>query len=354
MRFALLVLAAFACELQATTTTWTGSTMGTTWSATFVADRELKLTRDDLQAELDQVVREMSHWEPTSDLSRFNAAPADTWITFPDEAYAVITQALQLAERSDGAFDPTIGAVVNAWGFGATGQRRTPPSDEEIEDARRQAGWRQLALDAATHRLRQPGGLRLDLSSSAEGFAVDELARRLERAGVHDYLIDVGGELRAGGRKPDGRDWQVAIDAADGQGPEYGEPFALRDCALSTSGDSQHYFVDAGLRYSHLIDARTGRPVTHGLIAVSVLAPSTLEADQLSTLLGVLGPEAGRAYAKQHGIAARFVERRPGRAPKVRELGGFPRCSVARRFSQSASGTSAHRRRTPSPAPAPR
>jgi len=299
--------------------------MGTTWSVT-IAESAPETVRAEIEAELDQVVQEMSHWNPRSDVSRYNTAAAGEWVKMPPEAFGVLRQALALAKSSQGAFDPTIGALVNTWGFGPAESRRTPPTDAEINEAMAQVGWQRLSVDEEQHRVQQPGGVTLDLSSSAEGFAVDELARVLERHGLSHYLIDLGGELRAAGHKADGEPWRVVVGEDDGEGRKQSAPFVLRDCALSTSGDSQHYFVDAGVRYSHLLDARTGRPVTHGLIAVSVVAPTTIEADQWSTLLAVLGPKHGRAYAKQHGIAARFVERRARDNPRVRTVGGFPAC----------------------------
>ena len=300
-----------------------GRTMGTTWSVRFANPRMLPLdtVRTAAQAALDTVVQQMSHWEPDSELSRFNRAAAGQWVTVSAEFFRVMRSALAHAEASHGAYDPTLGALVDAWGFGprAGGNeapgRVTPPSAADLQLARSRTGWRRLALDEVSTRLQQPGGVALDLSGIAKGFAVDLVADALAALGLSDALVEVGGELLARGQRPDGLPWRVAVE----QGPDL-PPLALPLCglAIATSGDAWHAFEHAGRRYSHTLDPRAGEPVTHALTSVTVLHPECMQADALATALTVLGPDAGLALAVDREIPALFVERPDSRDLRAR------------------------------------
>jgi len=292
-----------------------GATMGTTWTAKVVHDAPLP----DLQQELDQVVAQMSHWEPDSHLGRFNRAPAGTWHTLPPEFATVIDYALQLARDTGGAYDPCAGALVNLWGFGP--QRRfdqagfAAPASNAI--AAVLATKRAVEYDAATRRLFQPGGVHLDLSSVAKGFAVDQLARCLRMQGAAHYLVEVGGELRGAGVKPDGQPWWVLLEGVPDAQAASGTIAALHGLALATSGDYRRYFSYQARRASHTLDPRTGFPITNDVASVTVLHPSCMAADALSTALTVLGEVDGLAFAEQRGVAARFLLRRPGALAEV-------------------------------------
>ena len=294
-----------------------GLTMGTSWSAKAVVTAPLP----DLQAELDQVVAQMSHWDAQSDLGRFNRAPAGTWHTLPPEFATVIDYALQVARDTGGAYDPCAGALVNLWGFGP--ERRfdqagfNAPAPAAI--AAVMAAKHAVEYDAATLRLFQPGGVHLDLSSVAKGYAVDQLARCLRMQGVQHFLVEVGGELRGAGVKPDGQPWWVALEGVpDAQrSAGAGTIAALHGLALATSGDYRRYFSYAAGRASHTLDPRTGFPINNDVASVTVLHPSCMAADALSTALTVLGASDGLAFAEQRGLAARFLLRRPGALAEV-------------------------------------
>lgn len=287
-----------------------GESMGTRWTVKLAAaPRPLDRLRELLQAELDRVVAEMSHWQADSHLGRYNRAEAGSWQVLPDGFFTVMQQALLLAEDSDGAYDPTAGPLVDCWGFGPAVPRSTPPSAEEIAAALQHVGWQKLRLDVTQRRLLQPGGVQLDLSAIAKGYAVDRLAEVLESLGVAHYLVEVGGELRGQGCKPDGSPWWVQLEAPDEQGDAAALVLALDGLAVASSGDYRRYFECEGQRYAHTIDPRDGWPLRHALAAVSVVHASCLQADALSTALYVLGPELGLAYATRHGLAAHFVLR---------------------------------------------
>ena len=292
-----------------------GETMGTFWSVRAVMPAELSLVSRarGIQAVLDLVDGQMSTYKPGSALSRFNAAPAGTWHVLPAECFEVARHALQVARESDGAYDPTVGPLVNLWGFGPDAARREPPSRESIDAARERIGWSRLTLDAATHSVFQPGGVYLDLSSVAKGYAVDLLGRELDRAGIDAWLVEVGGEMKGKGRKPDGSPWRIGIErpgAAKGAVQsidQLSQVVCLSGRAIATSGDYRRHFDADGVTYSHHIDPRTGWPVPHAVASVSVLAGDAMQADPMGTLLTVLGPEQGMAYARERGIAVMFI-----------------------------------------------
>ena len=291
-----------------------GATMGTTWSVTLVSPRGSGLAeiRRGIEARLDRVVAQMSTWEPDSDLSRFNRAPAGSWHALPEECFRVLAHALAIAGDTGGAYDPTVGALVDLWGFGPAPAPRARPPAEAIAATRAHTGWARLTLDARGRRAHQPGGVSVDLSSIAKGFAVDEVATQLRRLGATSFLVEVGGELRGHGIKPDGTPWWVALETPAGPGPSphVGDTIvAVHGLSVATSGDYRRSFEDGGRRYSHTIDPRTGCPVDHELASVTVLHPECMAADALATALTVLGPEPGLAYARRRGLVARFVVR---------------------------------------------
>ncbi|MGD9942497.1 MAG: FAD:protein FMN transferase [Burkholderiaceae bacterium] len=321
-----------------------GQTMGTSWSVSLVGSptAPVDALRGRIEHALGLVVDQMSNWEPASDLSRFNAAPAGQWCELPAELFEVVCHGLDLARRSGGSYDPSVGALVAAWGFGPAARRGVPPADGEIERALARTGWQRLKLDVAARRLLQPGGVALDLSGIAKGYAVDLVSRELAAAGYGDTLVEIGGELKARGRRADGQPWRVAVDAwpaaarataaaeagsgtgsnagsGTGSGTDSGTgggahaessaPVIALDGAIATSGDAWHAFVSDGRRHSHTIDPRSGRTVSDALASVTVVHEQCMHADALATALTVLGPIDGYDYACRHGLAAAFVRR---------------------------------------------
>lgn len=293
-----------------------GNSMGTTWSARVMAPPGAgPSVREAMQRQLDLVVAQMSHWERASNLSRFNSAPAGNWQRLPDAFFTVLSYALDVAQASGGAYDPCAGALVNAWGFGAR-QRYdeanfyAPPAAATQAIVAR-ADRQRLQLDRASRRVLQPGGVQLDLSSVAKGYAVDLLAHCLEAQGLHHYLVEIGGELRGAGTKADGQPWWVALEGVPGAGAAP-TTVALHGLAIATSGDYRRYFEHGGQRASHTLDPRTGAPIRNAVASVTVLHAQCMAADALSTALSVLGPEAGLALAERQQLAARFLLRHEG------------------------------------------
>ncbi len=299
-----------------------GRTMGTTWSVRLCGASTLDraAVARDIQLELDAVVAEMSTWEPASDLCRFNRAAAGHWQALPPAFFEVLEHGIGIARLSDGAFDPTAGALVDAWGFGPTPQPSRAnvrvPDGATLASARSRVGWQRIELDAGRRAARQPGGVALDFSAIAKGHGVDRVARHLSARGFDSHLVEVGGELRGTGLKPDGRPWWVALEAppseqaGDAPTPTW---VALHGLSVATSGDYRRRFEHDGVRYSHTIDPRDGRPIRHDLASVTVLHAECMTADALSTALTVMGVRDGLAFAHRHGIAALFVERAASR-----------------------------------------
>ncbi|MGH8104926.1 MAG: FAD:protein FMN transferase [Arenimonas sp.] len=309
--FLLCLLASCASLQSSRVETLSGEAMGTTWMVKFVPTQnsaELSELRAGIQAELDTVDGQMSTWTPDSDLSRFNNASAGTWRTLPPELFGVLEHSLKLAKDTGGAYDPTVGPLVNLWGFGPGPKTLATPDAKNLAEARARVGWQRIELDPAKHRARQPGNVYVDLSSIAPGFAVDQISRYLESKGLQHFLIEHGGELRARGHRPGGKGWRVGIEQPDSDSA-IADVVVLNDMASGSSGDYRKYYEHEGKRYSHHIDPRTGAPVTHELASVTVIADQCMQADALAAALSILGPEAGFEYAKRNRIAALFLIR---------------------------------------------
>ena len=298
-----------------------GATMGTSWSVRAAVDGGMddqgwRETCASLQRQLDIVVAQMSHWESASDLSLYNDAAPGTWRHLPSAFFKVLHYALGVADASGGAYDPCAGALVNCWGFGA--RRRYDqagfyaPRDSAIAAILARRDRSRIELDINARKAMQPGGVQLDLSSVAKGYAVDQLAQTLNLHGIGHFVVEVGGELRGAGVKPDGQPWWVALEAVPGSQGAQETVVALHGLSVATSGDYRRFYDHGGVRASHTLDPRTGRPIANDVASVTVLHPDCMCADALSTAMSVLGPDEGLAFAETKGLAARFLLRRPG------------------------------------------
>ena len=296
-------LAPRAAQVVSEVVSLAGEALGTTWSVKAVTRLSERDLHSIIEPCLSLVVAQMSQWEPRSELSRFNAAPAGSRHRLSREFFHVVQSALQLARDTDGAYDPTIGALTELWGFGASPRRADMPDETAIEAALQSCGWQRLSVDATQRSVVQPGGLQIDLSSIGKGFAVDLVSQTLLRRGIADHLVEIGGELRGSGTKPDHSPWWVAIEGSEDL------VVALHGLSIATSGDARRYIKRDGVRLSHTLDPRSGRPISDRLASVTVLAPSCMRADAIATALLVLGLEQGFRFAVGEAIAARFVTR---------------------------------------------
>lgn len=291
----------------------TGATMGTTYSVRIV-DPPAGMAIDEItrriELALEDVNQRMSTWRDDSEVSLFNAAPAGDWFPVSEDTAALVAMSGAVSRMSDGAFDITVGPVVDLWGFGPAPVRVTPPAEEEIAAALARVDHAAVESREEPPALRKTASnLAIDLSAIAKGHAVDRVAAVLEQAGALDYLVEVGGELRVAGHNRRGERWTVAVEDPLAAGREVQRVLNVTDTAVATSGDYRNFFDYEGTRYSHTIDPRTGWPVSHGLVSVTVLDESAALADALATALLVLGPEAGGELAERAGIAAYFLVR---------------------------------------------
>jgi thiamine biosynthesis lipoprotein len=261
-----------------------------------------------IEAELAAINRAMSTYDPRSELSEFNRRQDLRWAPASRGLLEVLDGASRVSTATQGAFDVTIGPLVDLWGFGPEFRAQRVPNDALIERVRESVGYRHVQTDPSAGAIRKGHGrVQVDLGSIAPGYGVDRLAKILDGQGVHDYLVEIGGEFRARGTTAAGRPWRVGIERPVEGRRLVGEIVALENRAICTSGTTKDFFEQDGRHYSHIIDPRTARPVEHPPMAVSVVADTAMEADALATALIVLGPERGYALAQARGLAALLV-----------------------------------------------
>jgi FAD:protein FMN transferase len=310
-----------ACSRPPQLQTLEGRTMGTYWQVRLAASATatpLPVLRAEIEAVLEAVNAEMSTYREDSVITLFNRAEAGEAVELPEGFARVLGAALALAQQTGGAFDPTVGPLVNLWGFGPDGNRMAPPSADAIAEARARVGWQRLGFDRAQRRLTQPGGLYLDLSAIAKGDGVDRVIELLQRHGVQSAMVDIGGDLRTLGQRPDGSPWRIGVERPVPGTREVQTVVALpRPQAVATSGSYRNFFEHGARAFSHTIDPRTGEPVQHSLVSVTVLADTCLEADAWATALSVLGPEEGLDFARERGLAVLLITVEDG---QVREI----------------------------------
>lgn len=294
-----------------------GPSMGSTWMVRLPklpAGVAPETAQGAVQAVLDSIEDQMSTYRPKSDLSRFNQTRSTDWFPVPEDVARVVDAARQVADQTGGAFDVTVGPLVNLWGFGPlhpAGPFGTIPSDAMIQEARKHVGYHLLEVRLSPPALRKTDPLvYVDLSGIAKGFAAEQVATRLEQMGITDYLIAVGGEMRAHGRSQAGRYWRVGIETPTPGVRRVLCPVDLRTGSLSTSGDYRNFFDSGDRRYCHEIDPATGQPVLAPPASVSVADESGAYADAMATALMVLGADKGYALAEQKGLAVLFITRR--------------------------------------------
>ena len=290
-----------------------GATMGSTYRVQYVAGAKTPgetRIQSGVQSILDGLDREISTYRTDSDVARFNAAPAGTCQDMPASVFQLFDTARTLHEQSGGAYDITLLPALSVWGFGPKGRVAHHPSTDALTALRSRVGMEHLRVETAPdggRTLCKDSDASIEFNSIAAGYAVDRITDYLHAQGVSSFLVDVTGELRASGSKPDGSPWRIALEAPISNARVAERIVALENLGVSTSGSYRNYFEEDGVRYSHTLDPRTLAPVTHKLAAVSVIADTALEADGLSTLLMALGPRQGYDFAVQHKLAAFFV-----------------------------------------------
>lgn len=287
-----------------------GPTMGSTYSVKYVRYTGIPgpaEVQQQVQHILSEVDQQMSTYRSDSDIERFNDLPANSCQPMPESILQLVRVGERLSVESDGSFDLTVEPLLNLWGFGPQAREEKVPSAEALAEVRQRVGHEHLRIEG--DRLCKDAPVNVDFNSIAAGYAVDQIAGKLTALGVDSYLVEVTGELKALGKKPDGSPWRIALEEPRDDQQVVERVIAVDGHGVSTSGDYRKYFEQDGRRYSHTFDARTGKPVEHALASVTVIHTSALMADGLSTLLLILGPERGWDYAEKHQIGAFFVMR---------------------------------------------
>ena len=291
-----------------------GSKFGTSYNITIVADQPAPA---DLAEQIDEILDvvdlAMSTYKAESELSLFNRLPAGQEARASQELWTVLHTSRQIWQQSAGAFDPSVGPLVDLWGFGPQMTDDRIPQDDEITQALASIGYQHLILNTDKRSITKEIPLRLDLSAVAKGYAVDQVADLLEMLALPDYLVEVGGEMRVSGLNPKGQPWRIAIETPDALG-QVDNIIALTSAAVATSGDYRNYFKKDGKRYSHSIDPRTGRPIEHRLASVTVVADRCIDADAWATAFLVMGDQAALEIANQQSIAVYMLVKAKSKA----------------------------------------
>jgi thiamine biosynthesis lipoprotein len=315
-----------------------GPTMGTTYCVTLVgggvAPAAIDRLRGDIELELSGINRTLSTYDPASEISRFNQQTSTAPCRVSATLHTLLAFALRLSAQSDGAFDPTIEPLVQAWGFGAGPATDDPPEDARLRDALSSVGRTHVHTNADSLIRKDLPGVRLNLNAIAEGYAIDRLAARVRAAGCTNYMVEIGGEFAVAGHRPGGGPWRLRIEEPlPGGLPDVKPPHAVVELsygAVASSGDYRNYFIHEGRMYSHIIDPRTGRPITNGVAAVTVIGPDGLTADGLATTLMVLGPEAGLRLLSQYPGTEALIQRRGPEGTEEFTSPGFARYRARR------------------------
>lgn len=316
-RFAVVLMTALlltACGRQPDPVIeFSGPTMGTYYSVKIArppAGTDAETLQPAVVGALDQVIAEISTYDPESELSRLNRNPSTDWIPVSPNLYRALAEGQRIAALSGGAFDITVGPLVNLWGFGPQAKRDSLPTPDEIAAAKARVGWQKLELRDSPPAVRKArGDLYIDLSALGEGCGVERVAALLESRGVTDYMVAVAGTIGAKGRNAVGKPWSIAIEEPLAEERSVHRIIPLSDRVVSTSGDYRNFFEKNGKRYSHEIDPMTGAPVDRKLGSATVIGDQAMTTDALATALMVLGETRGPAFAESQGLAAYFIVR---------------------------------------------
>lgn len=287
----------------------TGLAMGTSYTVKWVSSDHVKDVdiAKGVKSELARVEASMSTYLDASDLNGFNGAPVNEWHAVPEEMAVLVARALAISAQTLGAFDITVGPLVDLWGFGPDPVPEYIPSQTALDALRPAIGYQNLQVQRQPPALLKKATSAIDLSAIAKGYSVDVIAQWLEAHEFNDYLVEVGGELRAHGHKPDGSPWRIAIETPSEDARQIYQVVKVNNMAVATSGNYRNYYQQEGVRYSHTLDPSTLRPVTHNLASVTVIDASAARADALATALMVMGGDDGVIWATMHQVPAYFI-----------------------------------------------
>ena len=276
-----------------------GSTMGTTYSIKFVdidGSADLPVIQENVDTILAKVNRQMSTYIKTSEISLFNSFKDTTWFKVSHDFAVVLKESIEIYKQTDGYYDITIGPLVNLWGFGPDFTSNVIPKSDLIKKARKLVGAFNIKVDTTNNLIKKRiPDLYCDLSSIAKGFGVDKVGIYLDNIKINNYMVEIGGEVRAKGLNENNEKWRIGISTPLSDGLQ--KIISISNISVATSGDYLNYFEKEGVRYSHLIDSKTGKPIKHNLASVTVLNKNCSSADALATAINVMGPTIGYNFA---------------------------------------------------------
>ncbi len=313
--WALIVSVLAGCSFKDEEKIWeiSGPVFGTRYHINVVMvddQNRLEALASGIEEVLEGVDASMSTWRKDSELSIFNRREDQSqWQEVSPALYEVLTRANEISELTGGAFDVTVGPVVNLWGFGPKARPETVPTASELAETLEVIGYQHLEFQTEPAAVRATQNQYVDLSAIAKGYGVDAVARYLVSKGVEAYLVEIGGEVSVSGRKPNGEAWRLAIEEPVSEQRQINRVVALDNRAMATSGDYRNYYESEGKRFSHTINPKTGRPIQHTLASVTVIAEDCMTADALATAFNVMGLEAAKQLATRENIAAYFISR---------------------------------------------
>lgn len=285
-----------------------GNTMGTQYNVKYVPPTSL--SPEVLQQEIDSVLlhvnKLMSTYDPNSELSLFNKTESTEHYSLSSETLLVMQEAFRIGHLSGGVLDVTLDPIISLWGFGDQGRPNRVPSEDQIKEAQAKSGIDKVLLDETGATKLNPD-LSINLSTIAKGYGVDVVGELLLAKGIENFLVEIGGETLAHGKKNNDVAWRIAIEKPVSNERAVQRILSIENKALATSGDYRIYFEENGVRYSHLINPKTGKPISHNLVSVSVISDTCMTADGLATALNVMGHEKGLFLANNEGIAALFM-----------------------------------------------
>lgn len=293
-----------------------GNTMGTTYTIKIVKNnflllgdtaKKVKVLEEGITSLLRSINMKMSTYLPDSEISLFNNFKKNSWLEISPETAFVLSNSIRISEMTGGAFDITLGPLINLWGFGPDKKPVKIPAIEEINRVREEIGYKKISIrnDPPSARKDDPE-VYCDLSAIAKGYGVDMIASFLDAHGFYNYLVEIGGEISVRGKNAGGKEWRLGVLAPDGS-KDVKKVISIGDLAMATSGDYHNYFEEEGIRYSHTIDPVTGRPITHNLVSVTVIMKSCMEADALATAINVMGPALGYEFAVKNSIPVYMI-----------------------------------------------
>ena len=297
-----------------------GRTFGTYYNIKIRTEHKNRALLQKIKNELEQINGEMSVFEPGSEINNINDTAAGELITLSDNMAELMRSAREVYRLTEGNFDPSVGRLVDLWGFGVE-RHADIPTDKQVKETLKNVGFNKLIFSNNYKNLQKSNsGLMLNLSAIAKGYAVDRISKLLKKEGYQNFVVDIGGEVYASGEKSDtNKGWNVgiAMPKLDATLEQNAAVIRLHNLAVATSGDYRNYYYKDNKRYSHTISPQTGYPVEHNLASATVFDSSCMRADALATGFMTMGEKKGLDFADKNKIAAIFFVRNENNQPRM-------------------------------------